>query len=96
MEKMYVCTFEKNELREDIFSKDDLEVGKLVKGVVEGINNSGVTVRIGKLCGFATNEHLSNAQYSDNLKRNYHIGDRVTARYDLFVRLELFNFIHFF
>ncbi|KRT80423.1 hypothetical protein AMK59_7651 [Oryctes borbonicus] len=80
IDKMYICTFEQSELKEEIFNVNDLKIGQLVKGSIEGINSSGITVKIGKLTGFVTNEHISNVQYSDNLKRNYHIGDLVTAR----------------
>lgn len=80
MDKMYICSFEQSVLKETVFSKNDLKLGQLVNGVVEGINTSGITIKIGKLLGFVTNEHISNVQYSDNMKRNYHVGDSVVAR----------------
>ncbi|KAI4466380.1 programmed cell death protein 11 pre-rrna processing protein rrp5 [Holotrichia oblita] len=80
MDKMYICTFERNALKEEIFTKDDLKVAQAVSGVIEEINASGIVVKIGKVTAFATNEHLSNSQYSDNIKRNYRVGNRINAR----------------
>ena len=80
MDMLYVCTFEKEELQEKIFSVSDLEVGKQCKIKVEAMKSAGIVVRAGKVTGFVTNLHLGDVKYSENIKKKYKIGQSVLAK----------------
>lgn len=85
MDMMYICSFERNELNQSIFGINNLTVGQLVKGTVHGIRQTGISVRIGKLTAFASNEHISKTAYSENIKKTFRLGDTVLARYVNFI-----------
>lgn len=80
MDMLYVCTFEKEELKEMIFSVSDLEVGKKCKVKIETVKPTGIVVKAGKVTGFVTNLHLSDVSYSENIKKKYKIGQSVQAK----------------
>lgn len=85
MEKEYVCTFEAKILNEKIFTENDLKYGQLVNGKIIKINDKGITIKVGNLIGFIPNIHVSNSQFSENIKQNYKEGQTVRAKYVFFL-----------
>lgn len=80
-DNMYMCTFETTIVKDKAFNMFDLKAGQIVKGKISDIKEAGVLIKIGHFHGFVPNLHLSNVQYSDNLKKKYSIGQQVTAKY---------------
>ncbi|KAJ3655566.1 hypothetical protein Zmor_014689 [Zophobas morio] len=80
MEQLYICTFEKQLIKEPNFSAKDLAIGQCVKLIVDKIVPKGLIVKTGHVQGFVPNMHVSNVQYSENLKAKFSVGMHVDGR----------------
>lgn len=80
MQELYICTFEKQIIKEKIFTTNDLEVGQAVVVQIDKIVSNGLVVKAGRVQGFVPNLHLSNVKYTDNIKGKFSIGMTVNAR----------------
>lgn len=80
IDKLYVATFEKDVLNEERWCIGDLTAGQIGDGVVTQIQENGIQVMFGKVAGFVQNVHLSNAPYSENIKKKFKVGQKVKAR----------------
>nr|XP_022918664.1 protein RRP5 homolog [Onthophagus taurus] len=80
IDKMYICTFETDIIKEKYFSKTDFKPGEIVSGKIIYINRSGVVVKVGMVECFVTNEQLTNVLYSENVKLKFKVGKNVKGR----------------
>lgn len=80
LDAVYICTVETSVINEKFFTKDDLVSGQLVIVHVAEIKDDGLVVKFGHLQGFIDNLHLSNAQYSENIKSKFRVNQKLKAR----------------
>lgn len=75
-----MCTVEQDVLKQKFFTAKDLAIGQTVRGNVHEINEAGIVVKIGNIQGFVPNMHISNVQYSPNIKKKFQVGQFVTMK----------------
>lgn len=80
LDAVYICTVETSVLKEKFFTVEDLSLGQLVTAHITDIKDTGIVVKFGNLHGFIDNLHLSNAQYSENLKSKFRVNQKLKAR----------------
>lgn len=80
LDAVYICAVEASILNERFFTKDDLTLGQLVTAYVTEIKDGGLVVKFGHLQGFIDNIHLSNAEYSENIKSKFRVNQKLKAR----------------
>lgn len=80
LDSVYICSVEAAVLNEKYFTKEDLVLGQLVTAEVTEVKDAGLVVKFGHLQGFIDNLHLSNAQYTGNIKNRFRVGQKVKAR----------------
>ncbi|XP_044266223.1 protein RRP5 homolog [Tribolium madens] len=80
MQQLYICTFEKQVIKEKIFTINDIKIGQVVTALVTKIIGNGLIVKVGHVQGFVPNLQLSNVKYTDNIKAKFSVGMTVNAR----------------
>lgn len=81
MMKMYTCAVDHVSVKEKLFSGRDVHIGQLLNVTVDTVKEEGLVVAAGHIRGFVPNLHISNAKYSESLKKKFKPGDRANARY---------------
>lgn len=80
MERTYICTNKHNEINEKYFAISDFKIGDIVKANIKEIKTNGVVVSVGKVQGFIPNIHLCDIQFSETIKSNLKINQKVSAK----------------
>lgn len=80
LDAVHICAVEASVLKEKFFTLDDVTLGQLVLPVITEIKDAGLLVKFGHLKGFIDNLHLSNSQYSANIKSRFRVGQKLKAR----------------
>ncbi|CAH1982414.1 unnamed protein product [Acanthoscelides obtectus] len=78
--RLYVCTLEQDIIKEKTFTLKDVKIGELLKVKITTTKPEGLVVSAGLVTGFVPNLYLSDAAYSDNLKKKYNEGQTVDSR----------------
>ncbi|VEN41077.1 unnamed protein product [Callosobruchus maculatus] len=78
--RMYICTLEQALIKEKTFTVQDVKIGELLNVKIITVKPEGLVVSAGHVTGFVPNVYLSNAEYSDNMKKKYKEGQKVNAR----------------
>nr|XP_015835283.1 PREDICTED: protein RRP5 homolog isoform X2 [Tribolium castaneum] len=80
MQQLYICTFEKQVIKEKIFTVSDLKIGQAVTAQVTKVVTNGLITKVGHVQGFVPNLQLSNAKFTQNIKAKFTVGMTVNAR----------------
>nr|CAI5822540.1 unnamed protein product [Callosobruchus analis] len=78
--RMYICTLEQALIKEKTFTVQDVKIGELLNVKVATVKPDGLVLSAGHVSGFVPNTYLSNAEYSDNLKKKFKEGQKINAR----------------
>ncbi|KAJ8920750.1 hypothetical protein NQ315_004890 [Exocentrus adspersus] len=78
--RMYVCAVDQALVNEKLFSNKDVTIGQLLNLTVDIVKAEGIVVTSGHIRGFVPNLHVSNAEFSENLKKKFKPGDKVNGR----------------
>lgn len=76
----YICTVEPELVRSDTATANNLTIGQLVKVRVDDVKKEGFVVTCGNIKGFVPNLHMSNSQFTENIKKKFYLGQIVNAR----------------
>lgn len=82
LEKIYICTMEKDMINEKIFSYKDLNLGDELIVEIREIQPKGLLIQAGRIEGYILNEHLTDTvlpNYS-SVKTKFHQGQKIKAR----------------
>ncbi|CAH0557024.1 unnamed protein product [Brassicogethes aeneus] len=80
LSQMYVVTVEEALVKQKLFNINDIELGKLLNVKIENVKSEGLVVSAGSFRGFVPNNQITNAQFSDNIKKKFVVGKKVNAR----------------
>ncbi|XP_066256179.1 rRNA biogenesis protein RRP5-like [Euwallacea similis] len=78
--RTYICTPEMNVVKEKAFTASDLSPGQLVQVTIVAVKEEGIVVETGHVKGFVPNLHVSNIEYTSNVKKRFKEGQQVSAR----------------
>ncbi|XP_076269943.1 ribosomal RNA Processing 5 isoform X1 [Rhynchophorus ferrugineus] len=76
----FICTPEQNIVKEKNYYAKDLSLGQELMVTIVDIKEEGLVVNSGLINGFVTNMHISDAQYTSNIKKKYKINQKVKAK----------------
>ena len=79
MERVYICSFEKQLQTTKAFSVNNFRIGEKCVGIVKQVLPSGILVSIGPINGLVPNLHLSDFPNQLSIKK-YRIGSKINVR----------------
>ncbi|XP_050309276.1 protein RRP5 homolog [Anthonomus grandis grandis] len=80
LSKTFICSPEHSVVKENTFASTDLIPGQLTVVTVVNVKEEGIVVSTGHVRGFVPNLHISNIEYSSNVKKKFKVGQKVNAR----------------
>lgn len=78
--KTFICTPEFSVLKEVSFASTDLTPGQLVNVTIVDIKDEGIVVSTGHVRGFVPNLHITNTEYTNNVKKKFKQKQNINAR----------------
>lgn len=78
--QMFICTPESGVLKESTFTASNLKPGQLVQVKIASIKEEGIVVTTGHVSGFVPNLHISNSEFTRNVKSKFKEKQTVNAR----------------
>ncbi|KAH1024610.1 protein RRP5 homolog [Dendroctonus ponderosae] len=80
LSQMFICTPESAVLKESTFTPSNLKPGQVVQVKIASIKEEGLVVTTGHVRGFVPNLHISNSEFTRNVKSKFKEKQTVNAR----------------